>query len=131
MGADISPTTAGKSPAPAGGTRMSTLVEARMHVSDIAGPLRLGENVKAALARVARATGLPPRRVRGLWHGEAKLVSAEEMDRLRIAAARAKADATLRNAAHGDLEELLRRISACETALRIHPADRGRQVDHA
>ncbi|GAB6842135.1 hypothetical protein HNR00_004017 [Methylorubrum rhodinum] len=45
---------------------LTARTEARELVLQIAGPLRLGENVKGALARVARTTGLTDRRVRGI-----------------------------------------------------------------
>jgi hypothetical protein len=65
----------GRSPAPAGKSPEAVMLtapaEAQTLVELIAGPLRLGENVKGALSRVARATGLPDRRIGGIWHQEA------------------------------------------------------------
>lgn len=57
--------------------------EARKLVRILAGDGRLGEQVATALGRVATVTGLAARRVRALWHGEVRNISAVEMDRLR------------------------------------------------
>lgn len=126
-----SPTDAGFSPARAAGTKMTAQAEARSLVAEIAGPLRLGENVKAALSRVARATGIGERRVRGFWNGEAKMVAAEEMDRLRLAAACAKAEAAAHAEAYAEFNALSTRIAAIEAALGLHDPQPSREVDHA
>ena len=104
--------------------------EARTLVELIAGPLRLGENVKAALARVSMLTGIGDRRIRGIWNNEARAIRAEEMDRLRQVAldARTREDLDLAYRAH------LARLRACQEAIRFSPslvdrdaiADRGR-----
>lgn len=101
--------------------------EARELVSRIAGPLRLGENVKAVLSRVAEATGLGDRRVRGIWNGEARTIRAEEMDRLRAAAREARA---VEDAQH-ELATLRARITACRDALRLPAEDVARAVADA
>lgn len=101
---------------------MSTAqAEARQLVELIAGPMRLGENVKSALARVARATGLGDRRVRGIWNGEARRIEAQEMDRLRQVAldARTQEDARLAYRAH------IARLQAARSALRAPDTDLG------
>lgn len=92
--------------------------EARTLVELIAGPLRLGENVKAALARVSVVTGIGDRRIRGIWNNEARLIRAEEMDRLRKVAldARTREDLDSAYRAH------LARLKACQEALRVPPA---------
>lgn len=83
-----SPTGAGKSPAYRSGEKvMSSLAEARNLIVEIAGPISLGERVKTVLANVAVRSGLPERRVRGIWHREAKAVLAEELSALQRAAA--------------------------------------------
>lgn len=89
--------------------------EARTLIELIAGPLRLGENVKAALSRVARVTGLGDRRVRGIWNNEARSIRAEEMDRLRQVAldARTREELDLAYRAH------LARLRAAQEALRL------------
>lgn len=82
-----SPTDAGKSPACRSGEKvMSSLAEARNLIVEIAGPISLGERVKTVLAAVAMRSGLPERRIRGIWHREAKAVLAEELHALQRAA---------------------------------------------
>lgn len=102
-------------------------VEARELVSLIAGPVRLGDNVKAVLSRVAEATGLGDRRVRGIWNGEARTIRAEEMDRLRAAARQARA---VEDAQH-ELSTLRAQLAACEAALRLPAEDVARAVADA
>lgn len=105
---------------PKGGRGMiGAKAEARELVSLIAGPVRLGDNVKAVLSRVAEATGLGDRRVRGIWNGEARTIRAEEMDRLRAAARQARA---VEDAQH-ELVTLRARLAACEAALRLPAED--------
>ncbi|WP_157182206.1 hypothetical protein [Methylobacterium sp. WSM2598] len=105
---------------------MSAQAEARQLVELIAGPVRLGENVKAALARVAQLTGLGDRRVRGIWNGEARRIEAAEMDRLRQVAidARIQEDAARAYRAH------LARLEACRQAVRVPPANVAGDADH-
>ncbi|KQP82881.1 hypothetical protein ASF57_12155 [Methylobacterium sp. Leaf117] len=101
--------------------------EARHLVELIAGPMRLGENVKAALTRVSRATGLGDRRVRGIWNGEARRIEAQEMDRLRQVAldARTREEVDVAYQAH------LTRLRAYEQALRLPSEDQVGRLDHA
>lgn len=66
---------------------MSSLAEARNLIIDIAGPISLGERVKTVLSLVAERSGLSERRVRGIWHREAKAVLADELSALQRAAA--------------------------------------------
>ena len=115
--AGTSPTTAGHRPKHQGAGMNTAQAEARTLVELIAGPMRLGENVKAALARVAIATGLGDRRIRGIWNNEARIIRAEEMDRLRRVAldARTREDLDLAYRAH------LARLQAAHEALRVHP----------
>ncbi|KQQ23713.1 hypothetical protein ASF53_05145 [Methylobacterium sp. Leaf123] len=105
---------------------LTARAEARELVEIIAGPLRMGENVKAALSRVARVTGLGDRRVRGIWHSEARSIRADEMDRLRIAAR----DARELELARDEYSAVISRIAACDAALGVPPADPARAVDH-
>lgn len=93
--------------------------EARTLVELIAGPMRLGENVKSALARVSRATGLGDRRVRGIWNGEARRIEAEEMDRLRQVAL----DARTREEAEHAYRSHLARLQAARASLRLSDAN--------
>lgn len=64
---------------------MSSAVEARSLIEAIVGPVTIGTKLKTVLPYVAELAGLTPRRVRGLWSGEAKAILAEEMDALRRA----------------------------------------------
>lgn len=121
-----SPEPLGKSPKPGGTTMLTARAEARELVEIIAGPLRMGENVKAALSRVARVTGLGDRRVRGIWHSEARSIRADEMDRLRIAAR----DARELELARDEYRAVISRIAACDAALGVPTADPARAVDH-
>lgn len=83
-----SPSGAGKSPAYRTGEKvMSSLAEARHLIIEIAGPISLGERVKTVLSKVAERSGLPERRIRGIWHREAKAVLADELSALQRAAA--------------------------------------------
>ena len=117
--ADKAPATADSSPEPSEAVMTSAPVEARQLVELIAGPLRLGDNVKGALARVARATGLPDRRVRGIWHSEARAIRSEEMDRLRQAAR----DLRAREQARDDYRSTTALFTACDEALRLPNQD--------
>lgn len=114
-----SPAPAGKSPKPREAVMTTAPIEARTLVELIAGPLRLGENVKGALSRVARATGLPDRRVRGIWHHEARSIRSEEMDRLRQAAR----DARAKEQARAEYRSALTLIAACDATLRVRGED--------
>lgn len=106
---------------------MAVRAEARELVELIAGPMRLGENVKAALARVARSTGLSDRRVRGIWNGEARRIEAPEMDRLRQVAldARTREECSRAYRAH------LARIRAAQEAFRLSSENEAGGLDHA
>ncbi|GEP08576.1 hypothetical protein MMMDOFMJ_3537 [Methylobacterium gnaphalii] len=99
--------------------------EARSLVEMIAGPLRLGENVKGALSRVSRATGLPDRRIRGIWHQEARSIRSEEMDRLRQAAR----DARAMEQARDEFRAVTALIAACDTTAGVWSADGCREAD--
>lgn len=80
-------TGAGKSPAYRPGEKvMSSLAEARHLIIEIAGPISLGERVKTVLSKVAERSGLPERRIRGIWHREAKALLADELSALQRAA---------------------------------------------
>lgn len=111
----LSPKLAGRRPELERCGMTTAQAEARTLVELIAGPLRLGENVKAALARVSVVTGIGDRRIRGIWNNEARLIRAEEMDRLRKVAldARTREDLDSAYRAH------LARLKACQEALRV------------
>ncbi|MCJ2080728.1 hypothetical protein [Methylobacterium sp. J-090] len=92
----------------------------------IAGPMRLGENVKSALARVARATGLGDRRVRSIWNGEARRIDATEMDRLRQVALDARTQQEARLAYHA----YVARLQRAREAFRLPGQDMDLDADH-
>lgn len=121
-----SPKTAGRCPKRIGGVMSTAPAEARHLVELIAGPLRLGDNVKAALGRVACTTGIGHRRVRGIWNGEARRIEAEEMDRLRQAAL----DARTREEADLAYRDHLARLQACREALCLPGPNPTGGVDH-
>lgn len=100
--------------------------EARHLVELIAGPMRLGENVKAALTRVSRATGLGDRRVRGIWNGEARRIEAQEMDRLRQVAL----DARTREEVDVAYQSHLARLQSYREAVRLPGQDETGRLDH-
>ncbi|MHC2089442.1 hypothetical protein [Methylobacterium sp. CM6244] len=122
-----SPENAGKSPKGREAVAMSSQAEARYLVELIAGPMRLGENVKAALSRVARTTGLNDRRVRGIWHNEARSIRSEEMDRLREAARDARATEQARN----EHRSVLSLLATADAALGLPGPDVDRSDDPA
>jgi transposase-like protein len=72
---------------PSEGAVMSCTVpeEAQQIVRLAAEPAVPGESVKSAIGRAARALGLTYARARGLWYRQARLISAEEADALRLA----------------------------------------------
>lgn len=97
---------------------MSSACEAHQLIAQIAGAQALGSPIKTALGIVARRTGLTERRVRGIWHREARAIRAEELDALRRAAeAQKKADFD------ADISELRARLARLEAAAPVAPAD--------
>lgn len=122
-----SPKFVGRSPKRQGDSMTTAQAEARQLVELIAGPLRLGENVKAALARVSRMTGFGDRRVRAIWNNEARRIDADEMDRLRQVAldAKTREEVDLAYRAH------IARLRAYQEALRLPGKDAPGRVDHA
>lgn len=121
-----SPATVEFSPKPRQAPAMTAQAEARNLVELIAGPMRLGENVKAALTRVSRATGLGDRRVRGIWNGEARRIEAQEMDRLRQVAL----DARTREEVDVAYQSHLARLQSYRQALRLPGEDEAGRLDH-
>lgn len=116
---DNSPKYSGKSPKTTAEVfLMNAAVEAHHLVAAIAGPMDLSGRVKAALAAVARKTGIPERRVRAIWHKEARLIRAEEMDTLRRAArAREKAEHD------AEMAEIWAYVARLEERLAVADAD--------
>ena len=99
------------------------IAEARALIRMIAGPLDLGDSVKAVLARVARKTGLGDRRVRAIWNEEARAIRSDEMDRLRAAAAQEPSDAITAGRAEAvALAAVLSRVLANDAEAHPHLA---------
>lgn len=73
---------------PPEGKAMSSVAEARGILSELIGLMRPGEKLKNRFPLVATLTGIRERRLRGVWHGEARRIDAHEMDRLRAAKTR-------------------------------------------
>lgn len=71
---DILPKTSGKSPK---GKQMSTQSEARALLW-AAVPPEIGDNRKSWFRRASHALGWNPRRVRAIWHCEARVITADE-----------------------------------------------------
>lgn len=98
-------------------SRMSAAAEAASILRELAEPRPVGDQVKAALRRVARITGMTPVRTKALWYGEARRIDAEELDTLR--AVRARREAEHRREAMGKLVaigEALDQAAAAGTA---------------
>ena len=122
MHADSSPTTTGKSPERIKKEKpMSPACEAHRLIATIVGPQEIGGRIKTALGMVARRTGLPERRVRGLWHKEARAIRADELDALRRAA-RAEQKAEI----DAEISELRARLARLEETLAVAAAYAGR-----
>jgi len=83
--------------------------EARALVAALIGPMVAGDCLKNHFYRVARRVGLSPRRVRAIWHFEARRIDAVEMDALRAAVA-APSEKVVVN----DIEKLRARIVQLE-----------------
>ena len=115
MHADSSPTTTGKSPKRIEKEKpMSPACEAHHLIATIVGPQEIGGRIKTALGLVARRTELPERRVRGLWHKEARAIRAEELDALRRAA-RAEQRAEI----NAEISELRARLARLEEQIAM------------
>jgi len=64
---------------------MSSVVEALNFIEEIIGAVTIGTKLKTVLPFDAHATDLTPRRIRGLWSGEAKAILHEEISALQRA----------------------------------------------
>lgn len=101
---------------------MNAATEARSLIEGIAGPQALGSKIKAALGQIARDTGLTPRRVRGLWNGEARAILSDEMEALRRVANR--------KASTNEFDAFAARLAAVEARLTaIDPEFHGPDTD--
>lgn len=91
---------------------MSSAAEARDLFLEIAGPVQGSAWVTRAIEKVAAATGLSHRRLRGVWNNEIKRMSAEEIDLLRKVAKTERAIADARY-----FEGIANRLAAVESRL--------------
>ncbi|WP_371346494.1 hypothetical protein [Ancylobacter sp. IITR112] len=96
---------------------MSSACEAHDLIGQIAGAQALGSPIKTALSIVARRTGLTERRVRGIWHREARAIRAEELDALRRAA-----EAQKKAEFDAEISELRARLARLEAASPVAAA---------
>jgi hypothetical protein len=68
----------------------SSIDEAQTLVRLCAEPRPAAEQVKAAVRRASQRLGIPFSRTRDIWYGDARRIDADEMDRLRREAEKAK-----------------------------------------
>lgn len=66
-------------------TREQVLAEMQRYVRAAAEPARPGETAKEAMNRAARVVNLSVNRLREIWYGRARLISAEEYEAVRAA----------------------------------------------
>lgn len=107
-------------------SRMIPVIEAQYLIREIAGPMPAGSQIQGMLDAVARETRIGFARIKGFWHGSARVIRSDEMDALR-AAARRKRNA--REAKDRDnLQDLVAQLAAMQrrmdeiTALLDGPA---------
>jgi hypothetical protein len=67
-------------------SRASDIAEAQTLVRQCAEPCPAGTNIKGAIRKASRRTGMPYSRAKSIWYGEARRIEAAEMIRLRLAA---------------------------------------------
>ena len=77
---------------------MSSVAEARTHLESIIGSVRPGTPLKTLFPRAAQKLGVTVRRIETLWHGTARRIDADEMDRLRAAASKNNTSPEVANA---------------------------------
>lgn len=109
------------------GLRMTTIVQASRMMRDLAEPRPVGDTVKAAITRAARAVSSalqePMRygRAEDIWRQEARRIDAAEMDAIRAAHERR----------HRSLREELRDAAALADRLERLAAEIGPAGDHS
>lgn len=64
---------------------LAALREANGHVRGMVDAYGASQPLKAVLPAIARKIGSTERRIRAIWHGEARAISSAEMDALRAA----------------------------------------------
>lgn len=67
-------------------SEMSSVVEASTLIRRVAEPRPVGDSVKAAIRRAARALGFSFSRAKDIWYGDARRIDPAEMDALRTQA---------------------------------------------
>ena len=82
-------------------------VEARNLLVEVAGPMRLGDNVKGMLGRAARRLNWPVSRVSNVYHLRARIIRAEEWIQLNQEAAALRDSARARREALHEIDVLL------------------------
>lgn len=109
------------------GLRMTTIAQASRMMRDLAEPRPVGDTVKAAITRAARAVSSalqePMRygRAEDIWRQEARRIDAGEMDAIRAAHERR----------HRSLREELRDAAALADRLERLAAEIGPSGDHS
>ena len=68
------------------GRTMTYVEEASASLRLLAGPMRIGDRIKARISRAARASGLTYWRAYDIWYGKARRLDAAEMEAIRCAA---------------------------------------------
>lgn len=122
---DFSPKNSGKRRASQ--MTASVLREARGHVAALIGRQPPGAKLKAAWPRIARLVGLTERRIRAIWHSEARSIRADEMDALRAAANESKSKSHVANHA-AQIEAAARALEAASPSLHRAEIDRLRDA---
>lgn len=84
---------------------------ARACLQQIAGPQEMGACLKSLWPRLAGQLNMSERRVRAIWHGEARQITDDEMGRLTDAARRAAAWRREIQAKMDDLEAVKERLA--------------------
>lgn len=103
-------------------SEMSASVEASSLLKRLAEPAPAGSHIETLIRGVANKVGLSFIRAKKIWYKEARIISSEEMDALRIAArARDEAEGELRREYH----ELIARIEQLERRFDAPSSDIG------
>lgn len=98
---------------PKGADKMSTAEQARHLLIAAAGPRAIGEGVKVLLTRASIRLGISFRRARAIYHGEARLIGADEWESMKCRAAEANIKEEWARAEHASLAmDLCERIAA-------------------
>ena len=64
-------------------SEMSSVAEASVLIRKVAEPRPIGDSVKAAIRRAAKALGFNFSRAKDIWYEDARRIDAHEMDALR------------------------------------------------